>query len=225
MSEKNYYHADIAGKWIGPISLERVTEFIKNQAIRSDTLISLNGGKACPASLLFAKHWEKLEAMARPASPTPPPPPPPRPSPRNNRSKSCRFCDELISVNAIKCKHCGSMLTGQEPPPRPVALTASTGSESLDRTLGHIGQRARGSIRVPIVMAMMGIATGCLVGFFAAHYFAFFGGLALIGRPFSPARFSLVPGHMLLCGIILGAAGFAIGFLFRASEDSNMRVR
>ena len=39
---------------------------------------------------------------------------------------------------------------------------------------------------------------------------AFFGGLALLGEPYSPARYSLVPGHMLLCGTLLGVLCFVI---------------
>jgi hypothetical protein len=61
-----------------------------------------------------------------------------------------------------------------------------------------------------------GVIVGCIVGFFAAHHFAFFGGFALIGEPYSPARDSLVPGHMLLCGILLGAAGFGVGWLINS---------
>ena len=40
-------------------------------------------------------------------------------------SKHCPYCDEIIAVNAIKCKHCGEWLTekraGQQAPPPPVS--------------------------------------------------------------------------------------------------------
>lgn len=29
----------------------------------------------------------------------------------NVEQKNCNFCKELIRIDAIKCKHCGSMLT------------------------------------------------------------------------------------------------------------------
>lgn len=63
-----------------------------------------------------------------------------------------------------------------------------------------------------VLMTLIGIGAGCVVGFFAVHYFAFLGGVNLMGKPYSPARDSLVPGHMLLCGILLGIFGFAIGW-------------
>lgn len=65
----------------------------------------------------------------------------------------------------------------------------------------------------PVALTIAGVLLGCFVGFFAAHHFAFFGGFVLMGSPYSPARYSLVPGHMLLCGILFGIAGFGIGHL------------
>ncbi len=43
-------------------------------------------------------------------------------------SKHCPYCDEIIAVNAIKCKHCGEWLTekpaGQQVEPQPVNTSA-----------------------------------------------------------------------------------------------------
>jgi len=60
-------------------------------------------------------------------------------------------------------------------------------------------------------LTLVGIVVGGVVGYFAAHYFALWGGFALIGEPHSPARNSLVPGHVLFFATVLGAAGFIIG--------------
>jgi hypothetical protein len=67
------------------------------------------------------------------------------------------------------------------------------------------------SITRVALFTITGILTGCVTGYFAAHHFAFFGGLLLLGAPYSPARSSLVPGHMLLCGMLLGILGLGLG--------------
>lgn len=69
----------------------------------------------------------------------------------------------------------------------------------------------------------LGIACGCVIGYYAAHHFPFYGGFAVtFGEPFSPARSKLVPGHMLLCSVVLsllmsfacGVVGYLIGWAF-----------
>jgi hypothetical protein len=69
------------------------------------------------------------------------------------------------------------------------------------------------SLPLMLLCTITGILTGCVAGYFAAHHFAFFGGFLLFGKPYSPARSSLVPGHMLLCGILLGTIGLGLGVL------------
>lgn len=87
------------------------------------------------------------------------------------------------------------------PPPLPLAPKVTANQKAL----------------FPIATSIMGIVAGCVVGYFAAHHFPFFGGLALLGTPYSPARYALVPGHMLLCSVILGAAGCGLGIALRES--------
>jgi hypothetical protein len=71
----------------------------------------------------------------------------------------------------------------------------------------------------PIGTTILGVIFGCIVGFFAAHYFPFFGGLAMtLGQPFSPARYGLVPGHILLCVSLFGGFGLVVGLLNRNSK-------
>jgi hypothetical protein len=51
------------------------------------------------------------------------------------------------------------------------------------------------------------------VGYLSAHHFALYGGFVLMGKPGSPARQSLVPGHILLWALLLGGAGFLVGWV------------
>lgn len=63
--------------------------------------------------------------------------------------------------------------------------------------------------RIPLTIG--GILCGAVIGFLSAHHFALWGGFALIGQPYSPARSSLVPGHIMFFSVVLGAIGYAIG--------------
>jgi uncharacterized protein DUF4339 len=81
-----------------------------------------------------------------------------------------------------------------------------------------VRQVPRQSWALRIILTVIGIIAGAIIGFFAAHHFAFFGGLALLGEPYSPARYSLVPGHILLCAGLLGLVGFVIGWLLTFSQ-------
>lgn len=53
---------------------------------------------------------------------------------------------------------------------------------------------------------------GGVVGFLLAHYYPLWGGMAMMmGEPFSPARSSLVPGHVVVFFLVFGGIGYAIG--------------
>lgn len=45
---------------------------------------------------------------------------------------------------------------------------------------------------------IIGAIVGALFGFIASPYFPLFGGIAALGRPFSPARMTLISGHTFL---------------------------
>ncbi|MBL1321844.1 MAG: hypothetical protein COA63_012405 [Methylophaga sp.] len=63
-----------------------------------------------------------------------------------------------------------------------------------------------------VTLTILGILIGCVLGYFSAHHFALWGGFVLIGEPYSPARDTLVPGHVLFFAVTLGAIGLAIGY-------------
>ena len=57
-----------------------------------------------------------------------------------------------------------------------------------------------------IVLTATGVVCGIILGagfgFVAAHHFPFWGGIMMIGQPYSQARWSLVPGHALAFSIV-----------------------
>lgn len=69
------------------------------------------------------------------------------------------------------------------------------------------------------IMLVFGIIVGSFIGYYSAHHFALWGGLALYGQPYSPARQSLVPGHMLFFGAIVGCASYYIAGYLNDDND------
>ena len=69
-------------------------------------------------------------------------------------------------------------------------------------------------------LTIVGIAIGCIVGYFSAHYFPLWGGFVMLAEPHSPARNSLVPGHVLFYASVLGATGFIVGQYLTKSKNS-----
>jgi len=67
-------------------------------------------------------------------------------------------------------------------------------------------------IDMKLTLALLGVVIGCIVGYFAAHHFALWGGWVLLCEPYSRGRDSLVPGHVLFFAVALGAIGFAVGY-------------
>jgi TM2 domain-containing membrane protein YozV len=69
----------------------------------------------------------------------------------SNSTKTCPFCAEAISELAIKCKHCGSMLTGT-----PTATTPGS------PPVGGSGNRIQpsGTTPNPLLMALL---SGCVI--------------------------------------------------------------
>jgi DNA-directed RNA polymerase subunit RPC12/RpoP len=111
--------------------------------------------------------------------------------------------------------------------PAPVPMAECPAKEAA------VGGRVACTLLGASMGGTLGALVGCVVGIFAAHHFAFFGGFALIGEPYSPIRWELVPGHMLLCGILLGLfgtvagglAGFGIGWAVDDHITENPSVR
>ena len=82
-------------------------------------------------------------------------------------------------------------------------------------------QRIIYTISGTMLGGLIGGVVGGIFGSYAAHHCALFGGFNLMGVPYSPARYALVPGHVVLCGILLGLfcggmlglIGFIVGWI------------
>jgi len=62
-----------------------------------------------------------------------------------------------------------------------------------------------------IVLCLIGVIGGAMAGQYLAHHAPLFGGINMMGEPGSPARQSLVPGHVALLGTLGGIAGLLLG--------------
>jgi hypothetical protein len=89
-------------------------------------------------------------------------------------------------------------------------------SETLLLASEFIVEHTQARATMKGVFAGGGIVLGCIVGYFAAHYFPLWGGLAMLGEAHSQARDSLVPGHIALCAVTFGAFAFGIAHLKNA---------
>jgi len=69
------------------------------------------------------------------------------------------------------------------------------------------------SLNIGVGRAILGAIIGGLVGYLSANYFPIFGGFLItaVAEPFSEARMSLVPQHMLLFAFVFGIIGFLVG--------------
>ena len=154
------------------------------------------------------------------------------------QSVNCPYCnakvlnDGTLAGQMVACPTCGRQFTTPiqgpvapplasetavpPPPPMQGATAAQPFVQKKPRTPHQYNtpRLKRALMKYPMILyGIIGASAGCVVGYFAAHHFAFYGGFALIGEPYSPARSSLVPGHMLLCGVLLGAIGVLSGFI------------
>ena len=65
----------------------------------------------------------------------------------NKDTKHCPFCDEEIKANAIKCKHCLSMLDSTTEPPRSINHNSLMGEQILQyRLADKIGEGGMGTV-------------------------------------------------------------------------------
>ena len=59
---------------------------------------------------------------------------------------------------------------------------------------------------IPLIIG--GVCLGIL-GFLSSQYLPIWGGFAALGMPFSPARLSLAPSHIILFSLVGVAVGYA----------------
>ncbi|MCA9240119.1 MAG: hypothetical protein KDA37_07970 [Planctomycetales bacterium] len=129
-----------------------------------------------------------IRKPSRPTQATMPPVPPPPPPPPLRRQTSAD--DSPIA-----------------------AITKGGGADGRAASTENDGKIPIKSLILPTIGLLAGIVVGGIVGYFAAHFFPFWGGLALLGEPYSDARYALVPGHVLLCSLLLGSFGLALSII------------
>lgn len=78
------------------------------------------------------------------------------------------------------------------------------------------------------LFCLLGILIGCFLGYYLAEYFPLWGGLFVLGVPFSEARNYLVPSHVIVFSISLGIFGFILGYFLNKldhnSEDETIKL-
>ncbi len=134
-------------------------------------------------------------------------------------SFACPGCGAAYHVAERKtgkrttCPKCGQ---GMRVPP-PVRRMAVPGMETPEVATEETDPRSRRMATVFYLLnwIIFGAIVGCAAGYYFAHHAPLFGGLYMLGMPYSPARDTLVPGHVLLCGILCGLLGLGAGCLIR----------
>lgn len=67
---------------------------------------------------------------------------------------------------------------------------------------------------------LVGVVLGAVLGVLASQYFPIFGGFENVGTPWSPARISLVPTHLLVLAVGGGVIGALLGRSMNASGQT-----
>ena len=124
-------------------------------------------------------------------------------------TKQCPYCDEIIAVNAIKCKHCGEWLTekpaGQQAPPPPMPQQV---------IVNQVEQKSNGVGTAGFVISLICVCLSWLPG---VNFILWFVGLLLsfIGlfkrpRGLAIAGFLISIIDIIIIVVVLGAVGIAL---------------
>ena len=95
----------------------------------------------------------------------------------------------------------------------PVVENAIKQSDTFEAGAKSVARWLITSVAIGLLFGMPGCCLGVPIGYKSAHHFALFGGFNLLGEPNSPARDSLVPGHIAIFAGFFAIFGFLVGFL------------
>lgn len=187
----NHYHCWIGNDWKGPLSWEKLLQLCRDGVIVESTPISLNGGEAKPAQLMFGENWSKMRPTAIPSKPAQPVPPPVQPSPTYHPPQPAGAQQHPTEAVAAY---------SQPSPHGP----GNNQTVNVTTQVVHTGGGSGGAL---LVVAILCWLVAAVLLFFAA--ITFFASIADSSNP--------SPGATILCSLfgfgVPGAVFLAVGFV------------
>jgi len=81
--------------------------------------------------------------------------------------------------------------------------------KNKDNPLLETNEPKEKQVNTKTISVIIGLIAGGIFGYYASQYFPFWGGLiGMFGQPYSEARMSLMPGHVLVFAVAGGLCGF-----------------
>lgn len=145
VEETTLYHILIGNEWLGPISRQKIKSMIEAGRVFQDTLVSVNGGAAKPASKFFHALWKQLPPNSpHPKTSTAVPPVQANPDQYTGHRKQpaagqCAFCKRAAPDGAPHCLRCETLLVEDLPPDQqPTSKSFTDNSDDLTNALRFI---------------------------------------------------------------------------------------